>query len=120
MPENTWKLQDGRAILVQFETAQAEANWGWFGMRGSGEGVEFAAGTTAWTNHDWLVARGMVMPGDSGGTTETLTVTKADLALAGKVIPLNQSLAVTKASPTLTGKVISLNQRLAITKAMRR
>lgn len=90
MAENNWALQDGRAILVEFEAAQAEANWGWFGfrssgeglpfetaptesawgwfgMRGSGEGIEFAAASSPWSEQDWLSNKGMLMAAEAGG-----------------------------------------------------
>lgn len=54
MAENNWIIQDGRGILVEFETPAVEANWGWFGMRSSGEGIEFATTAAPWTDHAWL------------------------------------------------------------------
>ena len=54
MAENNWVLQDGRSILVEFSPAATATNWGWFGNRSSGEGLEFATPAAPWTNHAWL------------------------------------------------------------------
>lgn len=65
MAENNWVLQDGRSILVEFDAAQAAKNWGWFGMRSSGEGIEFEIAATPWTDFDWLDRHGMIMAGEA-------------------------------------------------------
>lgn len=72
MAENNWFLQDGRAILVEFETPPAETNWGWFGNRSSGEGLEFATPTAEWTNHAWLRGGQYILAAEVGGPATTL------------------------------------------------
>jgi hypothetical protein len=63
MAENNWVLQDGRVILVEFDAAAVATNWGWFGNRSSGEGLEFAAPESAWTEHAWLRGGQYIMAG---------------------------------------------------------
>lgn len=53
MAENNWVIQDGRSILVEFSAAPTESSWDWFGMRGSGEGMQFATAPTEWTLSAW-------------------------------------------------------------------
>jgi hypothetical protein len=76
MAENTWSLQDGRSILVEFEAPTVETNWGWFGMRSSGEGMEFATAAVEWTDHAWLRGGQYIMAAEIyvppiGGATPT-------------------------------------------------
>jgi hypothetical protein len=72
MAENNWLLQDGRTILVEFEAPATETNWGWFGNRSSGEGLEFATPAAEWTYHAWLRGGQYIMEAEAGGPVTTL------------------------------------------------
>jgi hypothetical protein len=105
MAENNWLLQDGRTILVEFETPAAATNWGWFGNRSSGEGLEFATPATAWANHAWLRGGQYDLAAETGGAatiTGTLAVTEAqDTFASSGDIAHTGSLAVTEAQDVL-------------------
>lgn len=63
----------------------ADKNWGWFGNRSSGEGLEFATPATAWADHAWLRGGQMVQAAEAGGgaVTGTLAFTTESLIFAG-------------------------------------
>lgn len=72
MAENNWSIQDGRSILVEFETPAVATNWGWFGMRSSGEGMEYQTPAVAWAGNAWLRGGQMIMASETppvGGST---------------------------------------------------
>lgn len=63
MAENTWVLNDTIPLPTaqQFAAGAQEAAWGWFGLPMAGEGMLFADGGTAWSQHDWLATLGFGM-----------------------------------------------------------
>lgn len=86
MAENNWVLQDGRSILVEFSPAATATNWGWFGNRSSGEGLEFSTPETEWTNHAWLRGGQMVQAAEVGGATNyTLSCVVGAFNLTGNI-----------------------------------
>jgi hypothetical protein len=125
MAENVWVLQDGRVILVEFETAAAAKNWGWFGNRSSGEGIEFDASAVEWTNHAWLRGGQMVQAAEAGGgvtvnaTTQALVLTAypASVIVATDVQAGTQVLVLTAypANVALDINVQATTQQLVIT-----
>lgn len=125
MAENNWLLQDGRSILVEFETAATEKAWGWFGNRSSGEGLEFDAAAAAWTDHAWLRGGKMVMPAEAGGavtidaTTQNLVLTAypATVTVATDVQSGTQNLVLTQypANVALDINVNATTQELLLT-----
>jgi len=70
--ENIWALQDGRSLLVEFEAAQAATAWGWFSGRG-GQGLDFAAAATPWSDHAWLRGGQYIMAAEVGGGPPPVT-----------------------------------------------
>ena len=59
--QNDWSILDGRSILVAFDPPALPVNWGWFGMRSSGEGMEFATTALPWSEHNWLRSSDYIM-----------------------------------------------------------
>ena len=45
----------------------ADKNWGWFGNRSSGEGLEFTAAAIPWTDQAWLRGGQYIMAAEIGG-----------------------------------------------------
>jgi hypothetical protein len=108
---NDWLLQDGRSILVEFETATAAKAWGWFGNRSSGEGLEFDAAASAWTDHAWLRGGQYILAAESGGPV-TVIFSPVALTLSGQTFAVQEQVAFNAASASLTGQSFKVDESI--------
>jgi hypothetical protein len=85
MAENNWLLNDSAPVSFaqEFQVAPSEGVWGWFGLPMAGEGTEFAAATSPWSETYWTPAEmafnGPETPPASGDVPNTALLSRITL-----------------------------------------
>lgn len=102
---------------IEFETPAAATNWGWFGNRASGEGLEFAAPATAWSDHAWLRGGQYIMAAQAGGTPLDINALLGTANASGFTASVDRQLGVaaTVGTATASGLTANVDRQSAIT-----